>query len=248
MRTQSLLTLFFLIGLGLSWAEGTPTSTPTPVPTPDPSSPTPTRTPLLAPDWAPTSVGTEPGSPERKKPSPWMSLTGIGMGFPLSPNLGRAYSPGFYINLGTGLRVTDQFSLWISLDLDTFNSSNDSLTGSNNFTLIDAAFWARYRILPSGLSPYLFMGPGVSYNENRNNKGPLYNPATYYAYIPVNAYEVDLLLEGGLGLDLRIAEGFHAFLQTKVSCDFTSSQFAGYAFNDSPLWVMPLEIGVLVGM
>lgn len=212
------------------------------------TSPTPTSTPLRAPQWAPSEAGFESAQSVTKKPSPWMSLTGIGIGLPISSNLGNAYSLGFNVELGVGYKVTDQISLWIDVDLDLFNSKNNALTGGNNFTLAEAAFWVKYRILTSDLSPTIFFGPGLSYNENRSNSVLLYDQNTGYESVPVNAYEFDFLVEGGLGLDLKMVEGIHAFLQGKLTYDFTSAHFAGFASTDSPLVAVPLEAGILFGI
>jgi hypothetical protein len=212
------------------------------------TSPTPTTTPIRAPQWAPSEAGIGSASITSRKPSPWMSLTGIGIGLPISSNLGKAYSLGFNVELGAGYKVTDQFSLWIDVDLDLLNSKNDVLTNNNNFTLGEAAFWVKYRILTSDLSPTIFFGPGLSYNENRSNSVLLYDQNTGYESVPVNAYEFDFLVEGGLGLDLKMVEGIHAFLQGKMTYDFTSVHFAGFASTDSPIVVVPLEAGVLFGI
>lgn len=88
----------------------------------------------------------------------------------------------------------------------------------------------------------------MAYNEYRSNQGAVIDPTTGYGYIPVNAYEFDFLLEGGLGLDVRMDKGMSAYLQGKLTYDFTSPQFAGYGSTDSPLVIMPFEIGIILGI
>ena len=215
---------------------------------PTPSSPTPTRTPFFAPTWAPESAGTGPSPLEPKKPSPWMTTTGLGISIPASGKLQQAYSNGFYFAIGSGYKLTEQFSVWLDLALNLYNSKNDSLTHGNNYTLIEGAFWARYRILRSEVSPYFFAGPGISYNEYRNTGVVLYDPTTGAGYIPINSYEVDFLLEGGLGIDMSLGGGLDTYLQGKLTYSFTSPAFAGYASTDSPIIVVPLELGINFGI
>ena len=183
-----------------------------------------------------------------KKPSPWLSSIGLGLGIPLSNQLQSTYSAGFNAGLGSGLKIDDQFSVWLNFNLGLYNSRNNQATHDNDFSLIEAAFCARYRILDSDLSPYLFAGPGFSYNEYRSNQGAVLDPGTGYGYIPVNSYEFDFLAEGGLGVDVRMTKGMTAYLQGKLTCDFTSPSFAGYASTDSPILLMPFELGVIFGL
>jgi hypothetical protein len=210
--------------------------------------PTPNPAPIVAPTWAPEKAGNFPDNPAPHKSSPWMSSIGLGIGIPMSRNLNKAYAPGFNFNLGSGYKITGQFSLWFDLNVALYSSKSNTLTGGNNYTMIGATFLARYRFLESDLSPYLFTGPGLAYNENRSNGVLQYNPATGYAYVPINAYEFDLLAEGGLGLGIRLGGGSEAFLQGKWTYDFTSPHFAGFASTDSPIIVMPLEMGLLFGL
>lgn len=155
---------------------------PTAIPTPMPTSP-----PMVAPTWAPQTAGSVPEALKSKKPSRWMSLTALGVGVPLSRNIQTAYSSGFNADLGSGYKVSDNFSIWLDIDLDLFGSKNDSLTQSNNFTLIEAALWARCRILDGDFSPYVFAGPGIAYNEYRSDQGPIVNYQYQYSYVPVNS-------------------------------------------------------------
>lgn len=233
------------------WAAPAPTLTPldrsTASPTPSPT-PWPTHPPLVAPTWAPMSAGPVPEQMKPKQPSPWMSSLGLGVGVPASPNLQNAYTVGFDAELGSGLKLTDQFSLWLDFNLDLYNSKNDNLTNGNNFTVIEAAFWARYRLLDSDISPYFFVGPGLSYNEYRSDQGAVVDVNTGYGYIPVNAYEIDFLAEGGFGLDMKLGGSLMAFLQGKLTYDFTSAPFAGYGSTDSPLVLVPFDLGLIFGI
>ena len=170
------------------------------------------------------------------------------MGVPLSTNLQSTYSTAFNAGLGSGLKVSDNFSLWLDFNLEIYNSKNNQATHNNDFSLIEAAFWARYRILDSDLSPFFFAGPGISYNEYRSNQGAVLDPNTGYGYIPINSYEFDFLAEGGLGVDLRMAQGMTAYLQGKLTYDFASAAFAGYGSTDSPIIVMPFELGIIFGI
>lgn len=175
-------------------------------------------------------------------------MTGLGVGIPLSPHLTSAYSAAFNLNLGAGVRVSDQWTFWLDVALALYGSKNDHLTQGNNFNLINAALWARYRLLDSDFSPFVLGGPGLAYNENRSNNTEIYDPSTGDGYIPINGYEVDLMAEGGAGLDLRMGEGASVFLQARVAYDFTSPRFAGFASTDNPLVVMPIEIGMIFGI
>lgn len=177
-----------------------------------------------------------------------MSSAGVGVDIPKSKNLQTAYSGSLYADLGSGLKITDQFSVWLDFNLGLFNSQNDQLTNYSDFTLIEAAFWARYRIFNSDISPYVFIGPGISYNEYRSNQGAIVDYDIDYAYIPINAYEFDFLAEGGIGLEMRVGGGITTFLQGKLTYDFTSSSFAGYGSTDSPTIVMPFELGMIFGI
>ncbi len=241
------IVFFVLIGISLSRAEtktATPTVTDTPVVL---SSPTITPTPIRAPRWAPSAAGPVPAEAQAKGKSPWMSSIGLGVGLPVSPHLEQAYTLGFNVNLGAGYKVNDAFSVWLDVALDLFSSKNDVLTQDNKFTLINASLWVKYRFLTSDFSPYLFAGPGLAYNENRSDQAPIYDPDTGIAYSPINAYEVDFLAEGGLGLEIKMAQGASAYLQTRLTYDFVSTHFANYAYTDSPIVIVPLEAGVLFG-
>lgn len=175
-------------------------------------------------------------------------MTGMGVGIPLSPRLASAYTNAFNLNLGAGVRASSRWTFWLDLSLALYGSRNDQLTGGNNLNLINAALWARWRILDSDLSPYLLAGPGLAYNENRSNNTEIYDPTTGNGYVPINRYEVGFLAEGGAGLDLRIGEGASVFLQARMAYDFTSSSFAIFAYTDSPIKVMPIEIGMIFGI
>lgn len=203
---------------------------------------------MVAPTWAPQTAGSVPEALKSKKPSRWMSLTALGVGVPLSRNIQTAYSSGFNADLGSGYKVSDNFSIWLDIDLDLFGSKNDSLTQSNNFTLIEAALWARCRILDGDFSPYVFAGPGIAYNEYRSDQGPIVNYQYQYSYVPVNSYEFDFLAEGGIGIEMRLAPGLSGFLQGRLTYDFTSMPFAAYGSTDSPLTVMPFELGIIFGI
>lgn len=249
MRKKGLWIFIGLIVSSAAWAGETDVPSPaaTPVAAVGGATLTPSPTPVLIsapPGLKPAEIAT----PYPKKPSPWLSLTGIGVGLPLSPNLKSAYSTAFNLDLGAGYLVSRQLSLWLDVALALYDSKNDSLTQGNNFTLIDAALWTRFRILDSDFSPFLLAGPGLAYNENRSNSVEILDPNTGDGYIPINAYEVDFLAEGGLGLDLRMGDGASLFLQAKITYDFTSGHFAGFAFTDSPLVVMPVEAGVIFGL
>ncbi len=232
----------------------TPTAVFSPVPTEPPqSSLTPVSTragslpgPLSAPQW--NEVKTVPGNiSTAKKMTPWMSSLGIGLDIPAGAHVQKGYAVGFDLNLGTGYRLNSQWSFWLNLALGQFSSRDDTLTQNNNFMMIEAAFWARYRISEGDFSPYLFAGPGLAYNENRNDQAAQYDPGTGTYYVPIDQYEVDFLAEGGLGLDVRAGDGFHVFLQGKIICDFTSRPFGNYASMDSPVLLVPVDLGVLFG-
>jgi hypothetical protein len=251
MKNGILSALVFVSAVGAALAGGTSTLTNTPTITPTGTStftPLPTNTPILAPTWAPESAGPVPKEMQKKKSSNFMSSAGLGIGLSRSPHLRTAYGTGFYADLGTGYRVTDQFSLWLDLNLDLFDSKNDQLTNGNNFTIVEAVFWARYRFLPSDISPYIFFGPGLSYNEYRSDGGAVIDTYDYYEYIPINTIEFDFLAEGGLGLEVKLDKETAAFLQGKLTYDFTTAHFAGYGSTDSPNIVVPIEIGLLFGI
>ncbi len=268
MKRNFLWILFVLAPAGYALADNAPSAgkvpgpkasaTPTPIPgsankaqatfTPTPASPTPTRTPFLAPTWAPSSAGIGPSPLEHKSPSAWMTSTGLGIGIPISVHLQKGYSTGFNVAIGSGYKLTEQFSIWLNLGLNLYSSKDDTHTHGNNYTLIEGALSARYRILASDISPFLFAGPGISYNEYRNPSVVQYDPTTGYGYIPVNAYEVAFLMEGGLGIDMRLGGGIDTYLQGKLTYGFISPGFAGYASTDSPIMLVPLELGIILGI
>ena len=251
MKTRILSALVFVTGVGAALAGGTPTPTVTPTVTATVTmtyTPWPTNTPILAPTWAPESAGPVPEEMKKKQPSNFMSSAGLGIGFPQSSNLQTAFGTAFNADLGTGYKLSSQFSLWLDLNLNLFNSRDNNLTHGNNFTIIEAVLWARYRLLASDFSPYVFLGPGLSYNEYRSNGGPIFDTVTYYEYVPINAIEFDFLAEGGLGLEVKLDKETAAFLQGKLYYDFTTAHFAGYGSTDSPNIVVPIEIGLLFGI
>ena len=114
--------------------------------------------------------------------------------------------------------------------------------------IIEAVFWARYRLLESNISPYVFLGPGLAYNEYRSDGGIIVDTTTYYEYIPIDAIEFDFLAEGGLGLEMRLDKEMAVLLQGKLTYDFTTAHFANFGSTDSPNIVVPIEIGLLFGI
>jgi hypothetical protein len=225
----------------------TATFTPSATNTPGPSAtPVASEAPLKAPQWS--DVKTVPQDiPVNPKISPWMSLIGLGLDIPGSSHFDQAYALGFDLDLGTGYRLDDQWSLWVNLSLGQFDSKNDTLTQNNNFMIIEAALWLKFRLIDADFSPYFFLGPGLAYGENRSNQAIQYDPVTGFYDIPVNEYEIDWLAEAGAGLDLRVGDGIHFYLQGRLISDFVSPSFAAYASKDSPVLLIPVEFGMLFG-
>ncbi len=253
MKPKQSLSVILLLILLFSKAYGepftiTPTGTSTPTVVPALSTPSPSPTAMVAPEWAPSKASLptyqEPKKPEKSR---WETLTGLGASIPLSSHFQRAYATGFSLDLGEGYQFTDLFSGWLMVNIEPFNSKNDALTGGENFNLIDAALLAKVNLTSSGVSPYLFAGPGVAYNETRSNTAVVYDDYGDY-YLPISSYEVDLMAVGGAGIDLKAAEGFKVFLQGKVVVDLTSSGFAYSSASDSPLILIPIQIGVIFGI
>lgn len=229
------------------FAEMTPTVTPTFTAT-TAGTPTPTPTYNPYPTFPPTPIGSPAVMKREAKDPNWISSTGLGLGVPLSAHLTQAYGSGFAADLGTGYKFSEDLSLWLDGTLELFNSKNDTLTGGNNFNLVGLALLVRYRFSDSGLMPYLFAGPGVAYNENRSDQGINYDVNTGYGYIPVNSYEFDPLVEVGLGLEMDFEKGMGVYFQGRLIYDMASTGFASQAYNDSPLTVMPFEMGLLFGL
>ncbi|HVM33379.1 MAG TPA: hypothetical protein VMU88_09620 [bacterium] len=224
-----------------------PAITATPGPSPA-SPPSALKTPAIpaAPQWA--QVKTVPKDVlVNPKLSPWMSSLGIGVGIPAGAEFPKAYGLGFDLQLGSGYRLDDHWSLWLDFSLGQFGSRNDTLSQNNNFMMVEAALGLKYRLTDESFSPFLFAGPGLAYGENRSNQAVQYDPGTGSYDIPINRYEVDAVVEGGLGIDLRVADALHFYLQGRVVCDFISEDFAAYASKDSPLVLVPVELGILFG-
>lgn len=177
-----------------------------------------------------------------------MSLTGLGVAIPASANFKSAYDVGFGVDLGTGYRLSNQFSLWLDLGLTAYGSYINTATVDISYTIIDAALLARYQPITSVLSPYVFAGPGLAYNEVRNVDNTVLDTALGYFYIPVSAYEFDLLLEGGAGVELGLGQGAAFFLEGKVLCDIPSSSFANNISIDNQTLAIQVELGTLFGL
>lgn len=135
----------------------------------------------------------------------------------------------------------------MDLDLNQFTSKNDTLTHNNNLMVVSAALLLRYRVIQTDLYPYFFAGPGITYNEYRSNKTAQLDETYDILYIPINSDEVDFLTEGGLGIALAVGEGANLFIQGKCSIDFTSIRFANFSSMESPILIIPIEMGILVG-
>jgi hypothetical protein len=146
--------------------------------------------------------------------------------------------------VGTGYKLSDQFSAWLDVVFHTFGAKS----GAINYTLIDLTLSARYRLTSSAFSPYLFAGPGLAYNENRSTTTTSYDVYTGYPYFLVNSSEVDFLAAGGLGMEFRLEDGMNVYLQSKLMVDFTSVNFAQSAFTDSPILYVPIQAGVFFGL
>jgi len=234
-----------------TWADSKPTSTPTESPTPS-GTLTPTATPMstvVAPSSAPSSASLGSYKPEPKhSKSKWFSLTDLGVALPLSPNMSRYYGIGFNVDICSGYQFSDNFSGLLDVGIDHFDSRNAALTGDNNLTMVALSFLARYTLNGTGLSPYVFLGPGAVYNENRSNNTDGYDPYTNNFNFPVNGYNVNFLAEGGLGLEYHSADGFALFLQSKLICDFVTADFAAKTFTDSPNLLWPIQLGFSLGI
>ena len=210
---------------------------------------TPTIGPaLLAPDSAPSQADS-PGHPyfpanEVKGSSKWHSSMALGVVIPGSAGLQSNYPLGFSGSLGSGYQFTRQFSGWIQFDFDHFTPRG---TGETQYNIVCLALLAKWNLTDSSLSPYVFMGPGGSYNEVRSNTAAGYDDYTGQYYFPVNQYEIDLVAEGGLGLSLRLSDSFRLFLQGKMTVNFISPSFAANVLGDSPSFLIPVQTGVELG-
>ena len=271
-RLVASVSLFCLLAWGCVWGQTISSPTPTPKPlgaTPSASLPTqgsasvgeslsevrnePEKafTPTIGEkvnlqDWVVVASPT-PVRPEdlRYKQGVWLSLISVGAGIPLSSHLQEAYSTAFHLGLGMGLKVSDPLSLWIDFNLDQFNNKNAGLTNNNNYMLIGLAGIVRYRILTGPLSPFVLLGPGLTYNEDRSTI-PLVDTTYQTVTVPINGSEVDFLLEGGLGLSFKALNGMEIFVQGRGLWAMTSPRFANVAYTDSPVNLFPLETGLIV--
>src|SRR5579859_1249396 len=112
-------------------------STPTPMVSVEPTpaatplrAPQPAPTPLRAPESAPTEAYVPGHAPPKKSDhSGWKSLFDFGVGVPLSAQFPNAYNMGFNVEIGEGYQFTDLFSGWVNVDIASFGSRNDALTG-----------------------------------------------------------------------------------------------------------------------
>jgi hypothetical protein len=197
-------------------------------------------------DWIdhpiPASVEKEK---RRTKPGVWLSLISVGAGIPQSPNLQEAYNTSFHLGLGVGLRVSAPLSLWLDFSLDQSNNKNASLTHNNNYMLIGLAGLTRWRFLSSDFSPFVFLGPGLAYNENRSTI-PVVDTTYNTVTVPISGYEFDFLMEGGLGFGFEALNGLEVFLQGRVLLDLTSTRFEAVGDTDSPVKLIPVEAGVVL--
>ena len=250
------LSLFLWAG-GMAASGGPPIAVPGPASDKlkqEPPSPSRTETPvsgasMVAPSSAP-SAADAPGHPylpakEPKGSSRWHSSMALGGVFPLSGELQGNYPLGFNGSLGSGYQVSKYFSGWIVVDFDHFTPRG---TQSTQYNIVGLALWAKLNFTDSDLSPYVFLGPGASYNEIRSNTAQGYDYYTGEIYFPVNAYEFDFMTEGGLGLDVKLSDGFRLFLQGKMTVDFLSRNFAGNVLGDSPSILIPVQLGVDLGL
>ncbi len=176
-----------------------------------------------------------------------MSTVSIGLGIPPSMNTKKAYSPSFVFDLGSGYQFSKQFSIWLDLALNQFSAKNNTLTHNNNLMMVGAALWIRTRLTQSNFCPYIFVGPGITYNEYRSDNTAQLDETYDILYVPVNSNEVDFLIEGGVGIALNAGEDTKFFIQGKISIDFISTHFANFSSIDSPLIVLPIETGILLG-
>jgi hypothetical protein len=197
-------------------------------------------------DWVIAgSSGAQQVEESKAQPGGWLSLISIGAGVPLSPKIQEAYSAPFHLGLGLGWRASNHFSIWLDFTLDQFNNKNSQLTNDNNYMLIVFAGLVRYRLLRSPFSPFLFLGPGLAYNEDRSTI-PQVDTTLGIVTVPITSSEVDFLLEGGAGVSFEALNGLEIFIQGRGVWDTASSQFAKTAYTDSPVILLPLEAGVVL--
>ena len=258
MRSQITFIVFLFSAIGV-WGQ-TPISTPVLPPTQTPAILTLAPEASAAPkgaftpvpgekfkleDWvvnsAPVSVKPEE---RRTKPGVWMSTISLGAGIPQTPNLQQAYNTALHFGLGTGLRVSASLSFWLDFSLDQFNNKNADLTNHNNYMVVGLAGLAHYRFLASDFSPFVFGGPGLAYNENRTTV-PVVDTTYNTVTLPISGDEFDFLMEGGLGAGYEAVAGLEFFIQGRLLWDLTSSNFAGIAYTDSPVKLIPLEAGAI---
>ena len=253
-RKLAMLLFFYLVMVDPAVAAGIPD----PRPMSAPASTieivlSPTATPvspvtLVAPGSAPSEAdapGAKPIPRKTKGQSRWRSSMALGGVFPQSAGLQSNYPLGFNASLGSGYQFSDLLSEWIILDFDHLSPRGAQGT---QYNIVGLALWTKVNLTDSAISPFVFLGPGLAYNEIRSNTASGYD---YYAgqfYFPVNAYEVDFLAETGIGLEWKLAETFRLFLEGKVTLNFLSSSFAPKALADSPSVLIPLQMGVNLGL
>lgn len=137
------------------------------------------------------------------------------------------------------MKIDSSFSLLSELEYHTY-SGPTTVTGiswiseTTGLSVIQLCFIGKYKFTEMQMRPYIFGGPGVAitlFNDNTVIPGQ--------SYPGVGASEVDLMVEGGGGLEFRIDDRMTWFIQGKICVDAASAAIS----SSMPIYI-PIQAGI----
>jgi hypothetical protein len=155
---------------------------------------------------------------------------------------GLAMSPfglGFNVGGSGGFKINSTFSLLGELEYHTYSGpkTNSGISWINDIkglSVIQLCFVGKFKFTEMEVRPFILAGPGVAIT--------LLNDSTEVSgttYPGVGASEVDLMVEGGGGLEFRIDDRMTWFVQGKVCVDLAS----GAISSSMPIYI-PVQAGL----
>jgi hypothetical protein len=132
-----------------------------------------------------------------------------------------------------GYRFPGDLALALESGYDTYSTKNGNNSGMWNMAPL--LLKLQYNVGEAAVSPYLFIGGGLAFNNKSGN---------YFGGGGSPTSETDFLKEAGVGLSFGMMSGTVFFVQGKIEVDSTTSAYA----SDVPTILFPINVGWKVAL
>jgi hypothetical protein len=173
-----------------------------------------------------------------------------GLSLPTDNSFLHLYNVGTNEGASLGYRFDGSFSVLVDENLHSFSSSdsvyytNGVFIGNSYKTvaedIFELAILAKYRVRSSHskISPYFFAGGGLAWNDQ-------YYVSAFDGFSGFNDWNINPMLEGGMGLQWAANDVVGVFLQQKISMVFNSNR---NFVVDSPIDYFSVEAGINISL